>query len=103
MKVMAGLDPEASAADGPLAILRRRLPWLAAGLVGSGIAATVVGAYEDARTDAAILASLIPIVMSLAGNAGIQASTVTVQAMKAGGLWRGDIRGRIAREIAALC
>lgn len=99
MKVMAGLDPEASAADGPLAILRRRLPWLAAGLVGSSIAAMVVGSYESALTEAAILASLIPIVMSLAGNAGIQASTVTVQAMSGGALWVGDIWSRIGREI----
>ncbi|MGF1660536.1 MAG: magnesium transporter [Rubrimonas sp.] len=99
MKVMAGLDPDASAADGPLAILRRRLPWLSGGLIGSGVAALVAGAYEDALTEAAILASLIPIVMSLAGNAGIQASTVTVQALGAGALWVGDLWGRVLREI----
>jgi magnesium transporter len=98
MKIMAGLDPEATAADGPLTILRRRLPWLAGGLIGAGTAAVVVGAYEDALTEAAILASLIPIVMSLAGNAGIQASTVTVQAMTAGTLWIGDLAGRVLRE-----
>ncbi len=97
--LMAGLDPDASAADGPLTILRRRLPWLAGGLVGAGTAAMVVGAYEDALTEAAILATLIPIVMSLAGNAGIQASTVTVQAMTAGRLWMGDLLGRTLREI----
>lgn len=99
LALMAGLDPEASASDGPLTILRRRLPWLAGGLVGAGTAAMVVGAYEDALTEAAILASLIPIVMSLAGNAGIQASTVTVQAMTAGKLWVGDLFGRTLREI----
>ena len=99
MKLMAGLAPEASAADGPWQIVPRRLPWLAGGLFGAGIAAVVVGAYEDALTEAAILASLIPIVMSLAGNAGIQASTVTVQAMSAGTLWTGDLRGRLLREI----
>jgi magnesium transporter len=99
LALMAGLDPEATAADGPLQIVRRRLPWLAGGLVGAGTAAVVVGAYEDALTEAAILASLIPIVMSLAGNAGIQASTVTVQAMTAGRLWLGDLAGRTLREI----
>jgi magnesium transporter len=98
MKIMAGLDPATTAADGPLTIVRRRLPWLAGGLIGAGTAALVVGAYEDALTEAAILASLIPIVMSLAGNAGIQASTVTVQAMSAGALWIGDLAGRVLRE-----
>jgi magnesium transporter len=75
------------------------LPWLAAGLIGAGTAAFVVGAYEDALTEAAILATLIPIVMSLAGNAGIQASTVTVQAQASGVFWIGDLGGRILREI----
>ncbi|MEO1092290.1 MAG: magnesium transporter [Pseudomonadota bacterium] len=98
-KLMAGLAPDATASDGPLKIVPRRLPWLAGGLIGSSIAALVVGSYEDALTEAAILATLIPIVMSLAGNAGIQASTVTVQAMSAGAFWAGDIGGRILREI----
>ncbi len=99
MKLMAGLAPDATAADGPFRIVPRRLPWPASGFVGSGIAALVVGAYADALTEAAILASLIPIAMSLAGNAGIQASTVTVQAISSGALWIGDIWGRLIREI----
>jgi magnesium transporter len=99
MKLLSGLAPESNSADGPLQIVPRRLPWLAAGLIGAGTAAFVVGAYEDALTEAAILATLIPIVMSLAGNAGIQASTVTVQAQASGGFWIGDLGGRILREI----
>jgi len=85
--------------DGPLRIVPRRLAWLAVGLVGAGTAAVIVGAYEEALTDAAILASLIPIVMSLAGNAGIQAATVTVQAQTANSLWIGNLGGRILREV----
>ncbi|NCA69606.1 MAG: magnesium transporter [Sphingobacteriia bacterium] len=99
LKLLSGLARESTAADGPLQIVPRRLPWLAAGLVGSGTAAFVVGAYEAALTEAAILASLIPIVMSLAGNVGIQSSTVTVQAQASGGFWIGDLGGRILREI----
>ncbi|MFC0220661.1 magnesium transporter [Pseudochelatococcus lubricantis] len=99
MKLMAGVAADASAMDGPLRIVPRRLPWLSAGLIGSSIAALVVGSYEDALTEAAILASLIPIVMSLAGNAGIQSSTITVQALASNALWVGDIWGRVLREL----
>ena len=99
MMLMSGLDPDTSPANGPLRIVPRRLPWLAAGLIGSGTAALVVGSYEDALAEAAILATLIPIVMSLAGNAGIQASTVTVQALASGSYWAGDIFGRTLREL----
>ncbi|MEQ8348740.1 MAG: magnesium transporter [Sneathiellaceae bacterium] len=98
MMLMSGLDPDTSPADGPFQIVPRRLPWLATGLVGAGTAAVVVGSYEDALAEAAILATLIPIVMSLAGNAGIQASTVTVQALASGNYWVGDIVGRTLRE-----
>lgn len=99
MKLMSGLAADSTAMDGPLQIVPRRLPWLTAGLIGSSIAALVVGAYEEALTEAAILASLIPIVMSLAGNAGIQASTITVQALASNALWVGDISGRVLREL----
>jgi len=100
MKLGAGLPPEATAADGPAAIVRRRLPWLAAGLVGASVAALVIGGFEDALAQAAVLATLIPIVMSLAGNAGIQASTVTVQALADDSLWIGDFASRLLREVA---
>jgi len=99
LALLAGVDPASSAMDGPLRIVPRRLPWLAAGLAGAGTAAVVVGSYEEALTEAAILASLIPIVMSLAGNAGIQAATVTVQAQTAGSFWIGDLGRRLLREI----
>jgi magnesium transporter len=99
LKLSGRVAPASTQIDGPLRILPRRLPWLAAGLIGSGTAAMVVGSYEEALTEAAILATLIPIVMSLAGNAGIQASTVTVQAQTAGTFWIGDLGGRLLREI----
>lgn len=97
--LMSGVDPSSTPMDGPLQIVPHRLPWLSAGLIGSGTAALVIGSFEDALTEAAILATLIPIVMSLAGNAGIQASTVTVQALSSGALWIGDVRGRLVREL----
>jgi len=99
LKLMSGVAPDSNIADGPLRIVPRRLPWLSAGLIGAGIAAFVVGSYEEALVQAAILASLIPIVMSLAGNAGIQAATVTVQAQASGAFWAGDVWGRLLREI----
>lgn len=86
--------------DGPLTILRRRLPWLLGGLVGASFAAVVIGSYEDALAQAAVLASFIPVVMATAGNTGIQASTVSVQSITSGVNWRGDLSGRIWRELA---
>ncbi|MEM9046465.1 MAG: magnesium transporter [Pseudomonadota bacterium] len=99
MLLMAGVSPEATSQDTPLQIVKSRLPWLLAGLIGAAVAAMVIGTYEEALEKAAILASFIPVVMAMAGNAGIQASTVTVQGLTAGTIWPGDMWGRILREI----
>ncbi|MCH2066061.1 MAG: magnesium transporter [Shimia sp.] len=96
---MGSVSPATTQFDSPLTILRRRLPWLLGGLGGAGFAAGVIGSFEDALAQAAVLASFIPVVMATAGNAGIQASTVSVQSLTSGVNWRGDFSGRILREL----
>ncbi|MCT8161089.1 magnesium transporter [Pseudoruegeria sp. SHC-113] len=100
MLVMGGVAPASTQFDGPLTILKRRLPWLLGGLIGSSVAAMVIGSFEEVLAQAAILASFIPVVMSTAGNSGIQSSTVSVQAITSGHTWRGDFRDRVLREMA---
>ena len=97
--LMSGLAPDALPDDSVRRIIRGRLPWLAGGLVGAALAGAVVGSFEEQLKQAAILASFIPVVMAMAGNAGIQASTVTVQGLAAGNLWIGDLGGRVVKEL----
>jgi magnesium transporter len=96
--LMSGLAPDALPDDSVGRIIRGRLPWLAGGLVGAAMAGAVVGSFEQQLKQAAILASFIPVVMAMAGNAGIQASTVTVQGLAAGNLWIGDLGRRVTKE-----
>ncbi|SFK85422.1 magnesium transporter [Shimia haliotis] len=98
MLVMGSVSPATTQFDGPLTILKRRLPWLVGGLCGASFAAVVIGSYEEALAQAAVLASFIPVVMATAGNAGIQASTVSVQTLTSGTNWRGDFGARMMRE-----
>jgi magnesium transporter len=103
MLLMSGVSSEAKADDTVLKIMRGRLPWLLAGLIGSSVAASVVGSFENQLATAAILAAFIPVTMSMAGNAGLQASAVAVQGIATGALWSGDIAFRLLKEfIAAL-
>jgi len=96
--LMSGLAPDALPDDSVGRIIRARLPWLAGGLIGAALAGAVVGSFEQQLEQAAILASFIPVVMAMAGNAGIQASTVTVQGLAAGNLWIGDLGRRVVKE-----
>lgn len=96
--LMSGLAPDALPDDTVGRIIKGRLPWLAGGLFGAVLAGAVVGSFEEQLRQAAILASFIPVVMAMAGNAGIQASTVTVQGLAAGNLWIGDLGRRVTKE-----
>lgn len=101
MLLMSGVSAEARSDDTVFRIVRGRLPWLLAGLIGASVAATVVGSYEDQLAEAAILAAFIPVTMSMAGNAGLQASVVAVQGIATGALWSGDIFYRLFKEFLA--
>jgi len=97
--LMSGVTPDALPDHSLAKIIRGRLPWLIGGLFGAALAGMVVGSFEGELQRAAILATFIPVVMAMAGNAGIQASTVTVQGLATGNLWTGDIGQRITKEL----
>ena len=99
MMLMGGVRPDALPDDSLMRIVRSRLPWLVGGLVGAALAGLVVGSFADELERAAVLATFIPVVMAMAGNAGIQASTVTVQGLASGTVWFGDIGRRMVKEM----
>ena len=97
---MSNVPVDAKPTDPIKKIVKGRLPWLLAGLIGATIAALVIGSYEEQLEEAAILAAFIPVVMSLAGNSGLQASAVSVQALASESAWSGAIGWRFAHELA---
>ena len=101
MNLMAGLPADTRPDESIGRIVRGRIPWLLVGLAGASLSASVVGAFEGQLAKAAILASFIPIVMSMAGNAGIQAATVAVQGISTGTVTFGDLGWRLGKEMLA--
>ena len=101
INLMAGLPADTGPDESIGRIVRGRIPWLLIGLAGASVSAAVVGAFEDQLARAAILATFIPIVMSSAGNAGIQASTVAVQGLATGAVTFGDLGWRLGKELIA--
>jgi magnesium transporter len=73
--------PEADIFAPPLRTSMHRAPWLLVNLGTASLAALVVAQFEATIRDIVILAALMPVVVSLGGNAGIQALTVTVRAL----------------------
>ncbi|MEQ9103133.1 MAG: magnesium transporter [Rhodothermales bacterium] len=99
MQRMSGVARSEEPTDSVFRIVRGRLPWLMAGLVGASLAAAVIMVFEDSLARASILASFIPIVMATAGNAGIQSSTIAVQGLASGDVWASDFGHRALKEL----
>ena len=96
---MGGLSGDEEPTDSVWQMVRSRLPWLLGGLGGAGLAALVVGSFDEALQQAVILAGFIPIIMATAGNVGIQSSAVAVQGLASGDILGGDIRRRLGKEM----
>ena len=95
-----GITGEEELSSSVFAVSRGRLIWLLLGLVGAFVSGLVIVGFEEALAVAPVLALFIPIVMAMAGNAGIQSSAIAVQGLASGDLWRGDLLRRIGKELA---
>jgi len=99
MQLMSGLTGQEETVDSAVQVSRGRLPWLIVGLVGSGLSGTVIGAFEATLQQAVVLATFIPIVTAMGGNAAVQSAAIAVQGLGSGELWLSDAFKRIGKEI----
>lgn len=63
----------------PLHIVRSRLPWLLLCLLGGLISSIVISHFEKTLAAIVVLAAFVPVIMGMAGNAGLQVSTTLVR------------------------
>lgn len=99
IQLMSGLTGEEETADTAVQVSRGRLPWLIVGLVGSGLSGTVIGVFEATLQQAVVLATFIPIVTAMGGNAAVQSAAIAVQGLGSGELWLSDAFKRIGKEM----
>jgi len=92
---------EASAADGVVGTVRKRLPWLVVNLFTASLSAIVISRFEDTIAALVALAALMPIVASTGGIGGTQALAVAVRALATRQLAPATARRVILREAGA--
>ena len=95
----SGITGEEEISSSIFAISRGRIVWLLLGLIGAMLSGLVIRAFEGALEAAAVLAMFIPVVMAMAGNAGIQSSAIAVQGLASGDLWSSDVLRRLGKEL----
>ena len=99
IQLMSGLTGEEETVDTAVQVSRGRLPWLIIGLVGSGMSGAVIGTFEGTLQQAVVLATFIPIVTAMGGNAAVQSAAIAVQGLGSGELWLSDAFRRLGKEM----
>src|SRR5690625_859107 len=98
LQLMHGISADEDPTDSVFAISRGRLPWLLVGLTGAALSGLVIGSFEEGLEQALVLATFIPIVTAMGGNAAVQAAAIAVQGLSSGDFWLGDAFKRMAKE-----
>jgi magnesium transporter len=96
---LAGVG-DGALSDSVFDTIRGRLPWLLVNLATAGLAAFVISRFEGTIQALVALATLMPIVASMGGNAGTQSLTVAVRALATRDLTRSNAWRVIRREAA---
>jgi magnesium transporter len=78
----------------------KRLPWLGVNLFTALLGAFVISQFEGAIARLVALATLMPMVAGMGGNAGTQALTVTVRSLAAGEITQGNAWRAMRKEMA---
>ena len=79
--------------------VRFRLPWLSVNLMTAMLAAFTVSMFHTTLERAAVLASFMPVIAGMGGNAGIQTSTVVVRSMALGRISARDTVSVVVHEL----
>lgn len=91
-QLAAGITSNVDADDSILTLTKARLPWLLIGMFGGLCAASIIDGFQAALEKYKILVLFVPLIMSTAGNVGIQSSAIIVQ-----GLANGSIKGAVKK------
>ena len=80
---------------------RRRFPWLLINLATAILASMVIAFFEGAIEQLVVLAVLMPIVASMAGNAGTQTLAVAIRGLTTRELSEANARRLLIKELSA--
>jgi len=83
-QMVSGITGDVEPGDKVGEVLRARLPWLLVGMMGGILSATVLRSHEYALSKVTQLAFFIPLIAAMAGNVGVQSSSIVVQSIASG-------------------
>jgi magnesium transporter len=98
-QMISGITGDVEPDDRPWELIRARFPWLLIGLIGGIMGALVLGNYEAELSHVTELAFFIPLIAAMAGNVGVQSSSIVVQSIASGVKDVGTTGKRLFKEL----
>ena len=86
MLQMAGTNESETQTNSAWKIAFIRLPWLLAAFAGGLVATAIIQRFQPILSQVLALSAFLPVVMGMAGNVGVQTSTVAVRSLATGTL-----------------
>ncbi|MCF8359872.1 MAG: magnesium transporter [Prolixibacteraceae bacterium] len=83
-QMVSGITGDVEMSDSVLNITRARLPWLLIGLIGGILGAFVISGNEQSLERIPNMIFFIPLIGAMAGNVGVQSSSIVVQGLASG-------------------
>lgn len=83
-QMVSGISGDVEASDKVWQLTRARIPWLFIGLLGGIMGALVLGSHEESLKKIPEVAFFIPLIAAMAGNVGVQSSSIVVQSIASG-------------------
>lgn len=97
---LAGLDEEEKVAGTVIGAIKSRLPWLLVNLVTATLAAKTVSLFENTIAQIVALATFMPMVAGMGGNAGSQTLTLIIRGIAIGEINYENQADILKKEIA---
>lgn len=99
-QMVSGITGDVESGDRIWNQTRARLPWLLIGLLGGILGARVLGANESALEHIQGIALFIPLIAAMAGNVGVQSSSIVVQTIASGARDFDSFGKKLLKELA---
>lgn len=100
---LAGVSVTEFGEQSALRVARSRLPWLFGALIGQLGAVSVLDHFEASFQERVSLIIYIPMIMAMAGNIGIQTSSVVVRGLATGEIDFYHLGRHLLRELKTAC
>ncbi len=98
---LAGSNESELEYDSPFHACKARLPWLMITLLAGLISTIILKQFMNKFEDILMLSFFVPVIMAMAGNTGIQSSTLIVRGLAVGSINEKGIGKLLWRECAA--